>query len=801
MVKDPICGMEIDPKKSKFSAVKNGKKYFFCSNNCRNDFLNKKKPAAEEKVIKTKKKTYKDAAKQVTLDVVGMGSPHCAGVVNNALTSAKGVIGAEINFSIQRVKVGYNPKVIDIPALIKIIDNAGYKAKEASEDKAGKEKLEEQEMKEARNRVIFAFILTTPIFIYLIRYFYPIKIPYENLIIMLLATPVVFIAGFRTLKGAYKAVLHKNANMDVLIALGTLAAYTYGLAAFFFKVESFASVSAMIMTFHVLGRYLEAKAKGRTSLAIKKLLKLKPENALILVNGKEKIIPVEQVKINDIMIVKPGEKIPTDGVVIGGDSNIDQSMVTGESMPVRKKKGDEAIGATINKEGLLKVRAVKVGKDTFLSQVVKMVEEAQGSKAPIQELADKVTSYFVPIVLAIASAAFILWIAIPNFFQTIASWAMNFLPWVNPALGIVSLAAFAAIAVLVIACPCALSLATPTAVMVGTGKGAENGVLIKHAAALEVAQKLDTIIFDKTGTITKGEPAVTDVVCVKGINEKELILSGASAEKGSEHPLGEAIVRYAHKKKIKLISPKEFKSTSGEGVRAKIKNKKVLVGNQKFMKRNKINFSSVVKQQKKLENEGKTAMLVGMNGKLAGMIAVADTLKEDSKEAISAIKKMGIIPVMITGDNERTGRAIAKQVGIEIVLANVLPGDKANEVKKLQKEGKIVAMVGDGINDAPALTQADVGIAIGTGTDIAIESSDITLVQGRLTSVVKAIKLSRGTMRIIKQNLGWAYGYNTIAIPVAFFGLLHPAIAAGAMATSSISVVANSLRLNKVKIE
>lgn len=802
-VKDPICGMEIDPKKAKFNTIKNGKKYFFCSNNCKNDFIKGKKAglASGEKVVKTTKKaSYKGTTNQVTLDVAGMASPHCAGIVNKALTSTKGVIKAEINFSIQRVKVNYNPNIVDIPSLIKIIDKAGYKAKQATEDKLEKEKLEEQEMIKARNRVIIAFIFTTPIFLYLIRYFYPIKVPYDNLIVLLLATPVVFIVGFRTLKGAYKALLHKSANMDVLIALGTLSAYIYGISAFFFEVESFASVSAMIMTFHVLGRYLEAKAKGKTSLAIKKLLKLKPENALIIVNGKEKVVPVEQVKINDIMIVKPGEKIPTDGIVVGGDSNVDQSMVTGESMPVRKKKGDEVIGATINKEGLLKVRATKIGKDTFLSQVVKMVEDAQGSKAPIQELADKVTSYFVPIVLAISALAFILWITIPNFFQAVANWAMNFLPWVNPALGIISLAAFAAIAVLVIACPCALSLATPTAVMVGTGKGAENGILIKHASALEVAQKLDTIIFDKTGTITKGEPAVTDIVCVKGVNEKELLLLGASIEKGSEHPLGDAIVKYANEKKIRLIPPKEFKATPGEGVIAKIRNKKVTVGNQKFMKRNKVNFSSVVEQQKKLENEGKTAMFVSVNGKLIGIIAVADTLKEDSKEAIDAIKKMGITPVMITGDNERTGKAIAKQVGIEIVLANVLPRDKANEVKKLQKKGKIIAMVGDGINDAPALTQADVGIAIGTGTDIAIESSDVTLVQGRLTSVVKAIKLSRSTMRIIKQNLGWAYGYNSLAIPIAFFGLLHPAIAAGAMATSSISVVVNSLRLNRVKI-
>lgn len=559
MAKDPVCGMEVDEKKAKFSAVKNGKKYFFCSNRCKTDFLKGKKADVEEVMKTTKKTGYKGTTEQVTLDVAGMASPHCAGVVNNALTSADGVIRAEINFSVQRVKVDYNPDIIDIPTLIKIIDKAGYKAKQASEDKTEKEKLEEQEMKDARNRVIIALIFTIPIFIYLIRYFYTIEIPYENIIIMLLATPVVFIAGFRTLKGAYKAVLHKSANMDVLITLGTLAAYTYGFAAFFFEVESFASVSAMIMTFHILGRYLEAKAKGRTSMAIKKLLKLKPENALILVNGKEKIVPVEQVKINDIMIVKPGGKIPTDGIVVEGDSNVDQSMVTGESMPVRKKKGDEVIGATINKEGLLQVRATKIGKDTFLSQVIKMVEEAQGSKAPIQELADKVTGYFVPIVLVIAVMAFVLWMIIPGFFLGIINWAMTFLPWIDPTFGIVALSAFAAIAVLVIACPCALSLATPTAVMVGTGKGAENGILIKHAAALEVAQKLDTIVFDKTGTITKGEPAVTDVVCVKGINEKELILLGASAEKGSEHPLGEAIVKYANGKRIKLIHPKGFK--------------------------------------------------------------------------------------------------------------------------------------------------------------------------------------------------------------------------------------------------
>ncbi len=803
-VRDPVCGMEIGPGKAKFSAVKDGKAYFFCSTNCKAEFLGGKNEARQgkEEVIKaTKEAGPHRGASQVTLDVVGMASPHCAGIVSKALMSSKGVIGAEINFSVQKVKVDYDPGVIDVPGLIKIIEKAGYKASQTSEDKTEKEKMEEQELREAKNRVVLAFVFTAPIFVYLIRYLYPdFRIPYENLIVLLLATPVVFIAGFKTLKGAYHAVLNKSANMDVLIALGTLAAYVYGIAAFFFEVESFASVSAMIMFFHVLGRYLEAKAKGRTSQAIKKLLKLKPENALILVNGKEQVVPIEEVKVNDIMIVKPGEKIPTDGVVVEGDSNVDQSMVTGESMPVRKRKGDEVIGATINREGLLKIRATKIGKDTFLSQVVKMVEDAQGSKAPIQELADKVTSYFVPVVLVLSVLAFALWLAFPAFFLGIAKWAMGFLPWVNPTFGILSLAAFAAIAVLVIACPCALSLATPTAVMVGTGKGAENGILIKHAAALEVAQKLDTIVFDKTGTITKGEPTVTDVLPADGFSEREVIALGGSAEKGSEHPLASAIVQFAAKKAITLDSPKEFKAASGEGISAEINKKRVLVGNQKFMKRNNIDFSTLVEEQKRLENEGKTAMLVAVGSKLAGVIAVADTLKEDSKEAIATIKKMGMTPVMITGDNERTGRAIARQVGIETVLANVLPGDKANQIKELQQQGKVVAMVGDGINDAPALTQADVGIAIGTGTDIAIESSDITLVQGRLTSVVKAIRLSRGTMRIIKQNLAWAYGYNTVAIPIAFFGLLHPAIAAIAMATSSISVVVNSLRLNKVRV-
>lgn len=591
--------------------------------------------------------------------------------------------------------------------------------------------------------------------------------------------------------------------MDVLIALGTLTAFITGPAWFFSDILNYAGVAGMIMSFHLLGRYIEAKAKGRASQAIRKLLELEAKTARILVDGEEKEVPVDEVEVGNVMIVRPGEKIPTDGVVIEGQSAVDESMATGESMPVMKKVGDEVIGATVNQRGMLKVRATKIGQDTFLSQVIKLVEEAQGSKVPIQEFADRVVSYFVPVVLGLAFFALALWFVAPDLAKGVSVWAQPFLPWVNSDLGVATLAISAFVSTLVIACPCALGLATPTALMVGSGMGAENGVLIRHGAALQTLKDLDTIVFDKTGTITKGKPEVTDIVPAKGHAEEEVLRLAASVEVGSEHPLGEAILRKAKEENLKLYKAEEFEAITGRGVKAKIKfspKKFVLVGNRKLMEEEKVDFKSLEDDLKRLEEEAKTAMLVANNGKIVGTVAVADTLKEDSVQAIRELESMGLKTTMLTGDNIRTAKAIAKKVGISRVLAEVLPDQKVKEIQGLQEKGETVAMVGDGINDAPALTAANVGIAIGTGTDIAIESADVTLVRGDLSSVVTAIKLSRKTFSKIKQNLFWAFFYNTAAIPLAMLGLAHPVLAEIAMAISSITVVTNANLLRRARI-
>jgi Cu+-exporting ATPase len=590
--------------------------------------------------------------------------------------------------------------------------------------------------------------------------------------------------------------------MDTLISLGTTIAFLTGPLAFFMPIQNYAPLAAMIMAFHLIGRYVEAKAKGRASQAIKKLIMLEAKSARILVKGEEKELPIEEVKVGDVMIVRPGEKIPTDGVVIEGESAVDESMATGESMPVHKKKGSEVIGATVNQEGLLKIKATKVGKDTFLSQVIKMVEECQGTKVPIQEFADKVTSYFVPAVLLIAISTFIVWMIWPDGIGVVARWAQPFLPWVDPTLETVTLAIFATVTVLVIACPCALGLATPTTLMVGSGMGAENGILIRRGEAVQTLKDVRVIVFDKTGTITKGQPALTDVVATEEFPQREVLRLAASVEAGSEHPIAKAIVEGASAKQVKLAKLKGFKAVRGKGVRATIDGKQILVGNRLFLKEAGIDVASLENELKRLEDDGKTAVLVASGEKLAGVCAVADTLKEDSVQAIKELHKMGLKSVMITGDNPRTANAIARQVGIDRVLAEVLPDQKVAEIKRLQGEsGSMVAAVGDGINDAPMLTQANVGIAIGTGTDIAIEAGDVILVRGDLSSVVSSIKLSRATFRKIKQNLFWAFFYNSAAIPMGIFGLLHPVIGVIAMATSSVSVVSNANLLRRAKIQ
>ncbi len=658
---------------------------------------------------------------------------------------------------------------------------------------------EQYMLRQAQKRIFWSWVFTIPIMVWMIPEMltgsaWPSRLIFD-LGLIILATPVIFIMGLAILKSAWKSVKHFSANMDVLIAMGTLVSYFAGIASLFSPIANYAGIAAMIMAIHLTGKYIEAKAKGRASQAIKKLLELGAKTARILVNDQEQEVAIEQIKPGDIMVVKPGEKIPTDGIITKGESAIDESMATGESMPKNKTIGAAVIGATINQQGLLQVKATNIGKDTFLAQVIKMVAECQGSKVPIQEFADKVTSYFVPTVIVIAVLTFLAWLFFPKPLANILFWADSFIPWVNPNLGVISLAIMATVAVLVIACPCALGLATPTALMVGSGIGAENGILIREGAAIQTLKDIHTIVFDKTGTITKGQPEVTDIVSF-GINEKEILRLAASAESGSEHSLGQAIVKSAEEQGIKIIAPENFTAITGQGVTANIEGKKVLVGTRKLM--TGIELSSAIENSlSKLENEAKTAMLVAQDKQIIGIVAVADTVKDDSIAAIAELERMGLETAILTGDNERTANAIAKKVGISRVLAEVLPDQKVAEIQRLQKQVGMVAMVGDGINDAPALTQANVGIAIGTGTDIAIEASDVTLVSGELSAVVRAIKLSRATFRKIRQNLYWAYGYNTLAIPIAILGLLHPIIAEIAMAVSSISVVTNANLLRK----
>jgi Cu+-exporting ATPase len=578
--------------------------------------------------------------------------------------------------------------------------------------------------------------------------------------------------------------------MDVLIMMGTIISFLTGPPVFFTSILNYAGVGGMIMSFHLTGRYVEAKARGRSSQAIKRLMTLEAKSARILVKGREKKVRIQDVKIGDIMVVRPGEKIPTDGVVVEGESSIDESMATGESMPVLKKTGDEVIGATVNQEGLLKVKATKIGEDTFLSQVIKMVEEAQGTKVPIQAFADKVTRYFVPVILLIALSTFISWMVVTQTIEVVAKAAAPYLPWVNLGQGILMLAISATVATLVIACPCALGLATPTALMVGTGMGAERGILIRKGEAIQTAKEVKAVILDKTGTLTKGKPEVTDIVAF-GNNpdaEEKVLYYAASLEQGSEHPLAQAVVNKAREKGIRLDEPKSFKAVKGMGVEGSVNGAEVLVGKPEMLEADTIT-AHVQKRFKKLQGEAKTTVVVAVKKKIIGIIGIADTLKDDTTDAVRELSSMGLKTIMLTGDNRKTAEAIAKQVGISEVHAEVMPDQKVDVVRKVQKKYGMVAMVGDGINDAPALTEANVGIAIGTGTDIAIEAGDIILVRGDISGLVSAIKLSKATFRKIKQNLFWAMIYNTVMIPLAILGLLHPVLAELSMALDRKSVV------------
>ncbi len=734
----------------------------------------------------------------------GMSCASCARGLEKTLQNEPGVIEAAVNFAAEKASVKYDKKKTSRSALVELVSGAGYEVIDEEnafgikEEKSRPSDRDEAGIRHAAGKMWLAAAFAGVVMVLMMIHMFIIPIPGYFVITLILAFPAIFIAGKDTHLGTLRALRRGSANMDTLVTLGSALPYLLSFLQFWFPLTTFVEMAASIMALHLVGRFLETKAKGRASQAIKKLLALEAKTARVLENGAEREIPVDELQTGQIMLVHPGEKIPTDGLVVSGQSSIDESMATGESIPVEKQEGDEVIGATINRQGMLQVKASKVGRDTFLAQVVKLVEEAQGSKVPIQEFADKITGYFVPAVLVIALASFTSWLLFPDFHSSLVGYVNP--PWANLAVPNLTLAFMAATAVLVISCPCALGLATPTALMVGSGIGAERGILIRSGEAIQTMKDVKVIAFDKTGTLTRGKPQVTEIAVRNGFTEREMLSYAAGIEAVSEHPLGAALVERAKDEGIDLTEVSKFKSITGQGVEGIIADKPVLVGSRRLMESRQVKIDGLAEEMEWMEKEGKTVMLVAVAGKLAGIIAVADTIKDEAIQAVSELEKIGLKTAMITGDNWNTASAIARQIGISKVLAEVLPEGKVAEVKRLQDEFSMVAMVGDGINDAPALKQANVGIAIGTGTDVAIEAADITLVRGDLNSVVSAIKLSRATFNKIRQNYFWAWFYNAVAIPVAFFGLLHPIIGAGAMALSSLNVVLNSLRLKKAAL-
>lgn len=739
----------------------------------------------DEITDKIEKLGYGVQTEQMELDVFGMTCAACSTRIEKVLNKQQGIERASVNLANETATLEYNPGLIEADDIIDKIKALGYDAKQRV-DAEGKETYKEKELKQMKTKVIISAFLSIPLLITMLDHLFGVRLPdifMNPWFQFALATPVQFVIGWQFYVGAYNNLRTKSANMDVLVALGTSAAYFYSLYEAFrtignpgYEPHLYFETSAILITLILFGKYLEMNAKGKTTEAISKLLDLQAKQARVRRDGVEVMVPLEEVVVGDTLVVKPGEKIPVDGTVLKGRTAVDESMITGESIPVEKEDGSSVIGATLNKNGAIEVEATKVGKDTALASIVKAVEDAQGSKAPIQRMADVISGYFVPIVVGIAIVTFIVWITV-----------------VAP--GNFELALTASIAVLVIACPCALGLATPTSIMVGTGKAAENGILFKGGEHLERTHELDTVILDKTGTITKGKPEVTDFT-----GDAEALQLLASAEYGSEHPLASAIVAYAEEQEVSFLDVDEFSAIPGHGIQAHMKGQDVIVGTRKLMNDHGIRFSEVEDELVQYETDGKTAMLLAIDGEYRGIIAVADTVKENAKEAIQQLKQDGIDVIMLTGDNERTAQSIAAQVGIDRVIAEVLPKEKAAQVKAIQEQGKKVAMVGDGINDAPALATADIGIAIGTGTEVAIEAADITLLGGDLLLIPKAIKMSHETIKNIKQNLFWAFAYNTAGIPIAAFGLLAPWIAGAAMAFSSVSVVTNSLRLKRVTL-
>jgi Cu+-exporting ATPase len=740
----------------------------------------------------------------VELPVTGMTCANCVATVERTLNRLPGVIEASVNFATERASVDYIPGVASVTAMVQAIEQAGYgvvQAGKAEELEDVEAQARAAEIADQTHKFWVGVVFALPLFLLSMARDFGLlgawaHAPWVNWLFLALATPVQFFTGWDYYVGSYHALRNRSANMDVLVAMGSSVAYLYSIVVLLRPTTGqhvYFETSAVIITLIKLGKLLEARAKGQTGEAIRKLIGLRPKTARVERDGEELDIPVEQVRVGDLVVVRPGERLPVDGVVVMGQSAVDESMLTGESLPVDKGPGDEVIGATINKQGRLKFEATRIGAETALSQIIRLVQEAQGSKPPIQRLADRVAGVFVPAVIAIALVTFAIW-------------------WI--AGGAFTPALIRMVSVLVIACPCAMGLATPTAIMVGTGKGAENGILFKNSAALESAHRLEVVVLDKTGTLTQGEPSVTDVVVVQEDQPdgNEVLGLAASAERGSEHPLGQAVVDEAEAREINLTEPDDFEAVAGKGIRAQVKGQEVVVGKPTWLESSGISLGALAPHIQRLQAEAKTAIGVAIDGNTVGILGIADTLKEGSSDAVTRMRQLGLDVVMLTGDNRLTAEAIAQSLGIDHVIAEVLPADKAAQVKQLQQQGRFVAMVGDGINDAPALAQADVGIALGTGTDVAMETADVTLMRGDLRTVPQALSLSRATMRTIKQNLFWAFFYNVILIPVAagalyplswvptIFRQLHPVLAAFAMAFSSITVVSNSLRLRLARL-
>ena len=805
-MRDPVCGMPVDDSALTIDGHRDLR---FCSTRCLEAFRsdpgaytgNGEQPAVEHEMAVSGSGAIGHRPRTVHLAIDGMTCASCVTTIERALTATPGVVDARVNLAAETAAVevdGVPPEV-----LADVVAGAGYSARQVNgdaDDTDTEAASREMLYRTLLRKFWFAAVVSLPVIYFSYPELFP-GIPEKgstalNVIwgaMALVTLPVMLWSGSQFFTGAWAAFKHRQANMHTLIATGITAAWLYSTAALLFPDmfpeerlrDVFFDVTAVVTALVVLGMAMEIRARAKTSEALKKLIGLQAKTARVLRNGSEVDVPVEEVVLGDLVVVRPGEKIPVDGEVVAGASAVDESMVTGEPIPAEKVEGDTVIGSTINKTGTFRFRATRVGKDTMLAQIIQMVRDAQGSKAPIQRTVDKVAGYFVPAVMIIAVLTFVTWYT------------------VGPS-PVLAYAVVTAVTVLVIACPCALGLATPTSLMVGIGKGAEAGILIKTGDALETAQRLTTVVLDKTGTVTRGEPSLTDVIPLGTLSEDEILALAASAERGSEHPLGEAIVHGARLRELTLADTDDFEATPGHGIAASVKGRRVVLGNLKFMAENGVAAGTAEEVVERLAVEGKTAMVVGVDGDLAGVVAVADTLKDDSMSAIARMHELGLEVVMLTGDNARTADAIAGRVGIDRVLAEVLPEDKANQVRLLQREGKVVAMVGDGINDAPALAQADVGLAMGTGTDVAMESGDITLVKGSLTGVVTAIELSKATMRNIRQNLVGAFGYNTLGIPVAagllypFFGtLLSPMLAGAAMAFSSVTVVSNANRLRR----